>query len=237
MEPKQIYIAARASGLTPDDYVDRWRRHGSFVRGLDLWRHIRHYEQCRVLDGADLGGMAFPGMASRWDMVGMVWFRSPEAVDHALADPDVARILADERETFMDPVAATTVFTREVVKRDEGGTKVKLVAFLRRQEGMSREEFSEYWEHQHGPLFLGTEELTGRVTKYVQNHVLPTNSGPFDVYDGVVEIGFREIADVARVFGHPSYTEIIRPDEERFLDSDRQLVVATDETLLYEDAL
>jgi hypothetical protein len=235
--PKQIYIATRARQLTPEDYVARWRQHGRFVRGLELWKHIRHYEQCRVLNGADLGGLAFPGMATRWDMVGMVWFRSPADVDGALSDPGVHRVFDDERETFLDPIADTSLFTREVVKRDDGGTRVKLVAFLRRKPGMTREEFSAYWEHEHGPLFLAAGEMTAPVTKYVQNHTLPSNVGPFDLYDGVVEIGFRQVGDIARVFGHPSYLEVIRPDEERFLDSSQQIVVATDETLLYEDAL
>jgi hypothetical protein len=237
MKPKQIYIAARASRLTAETYADRWRQHGRFVRGLELWKHICHYEQCRVLHGADLGGLEFPGMASGWDMVGMVWFRSSEDMDQALRDPSVSRVFEDERETFLEPISDTTVFTREVVKRDEGGTKVKLVAFLQRKPGMTREQFSEYWEHQHGPLFLDTDEMTAPVTKYVQNHVLPSNQGPFDIYDGVVEIGFRELADIARVFGHPAYLQIIRPDEERFLDAAHQIVMATDETLLYEDAL
>jgi hypothetical protein len=67
--------------------------------------------------------------------------------------------------------------------------------------------------------------------------VLPSNSGPMDEFDGVAEIGFRAVEDIPHAFGHPAYLEVIRPDEERFLNHARMIVVSTDETLLYEDAL
>jgi uncharacterized protein (TIGR02118 family) len=237
MEPKQIYIARRAAGLTEETYPARWRQHGSFVRTLPLWKYIRHYEQCRALRAAELGGAPIPGVAEEIDMVGMVWFRSPEAVDGALADPSVGQVYDDERETFAEPIADTSLFTREVVGRDEGATKIKIVAFVQRRAGTTREEFSQYWEHRHGPLFLGATEVTGDVTKYVQNHVLPSNTGPMDEFDGVVEIGFRTIGDLQAAFNHPAYLDVIRPDEQRFLNLERMIVVITDETLLYEDAL
>ena len=235
--PKQIYIAKRAAELTDATYAARWRQHGSFVRSLPLWQHIRHYEQCLVQSAEDVGGVEIPGLDTDWDMVGMVWFRGPDSFSDAVAEPSVELVYADERETFLEPIAETTVFTQELVLRNDGGTKVKLVAFLKRKPGLTREEFFRHWEHTHAPLFLGVEEVAGHVVKYVQNHVLPWSEGPMAEYDGVVEIGFRSPEDVAKAFGHPAYMERIRPDEEQFVDLDSMVVVATDEALLYEDAL
>jgi EthD domain len=237
MEPKQIYITKRAPEYTREQWGARWRRHGSFVRSLPLWAQIRHYEQCRVMGPTFAEAAQFEGLSHAYDGVGMVWFRSPDAVGAALADPTVESVFDDEKDVFNDPIADTSLFTREVVFRDTGATTVKLVGFLRRRRGLTREEFSEIWEHQHGQLFLSVPEIDAHVTKYVQNHVTDDFTGLLgDDFDGVVEIGFSELQDIPKIFGG-EYLERIRPDEERFVDLDAMIVVLTDEVLLYEDAL
>jgi EthD domain-containing protein len=114
---------------------------------------------------------------------------------------------------------------------------VKIVAFLRRKEGLTREQFFTHWEHVHAPIFLGVPDIDAHVTKYVQNHVIEEFTGVMgDRFDGVVEIGLARIEDVPLVF-RQSYLDIVRPDEERFVDLASMIVVVTDEVLLYEDAL
>jgi uncharacterized protein (TIGR02118 family) len=236
MEAKQIYIARRADALSEDQWIPRWRQHGHFVRNLPLWDNFRHYEQCRVLHG-DEAGPAAPSVADGYDGVGMVWFRSLEAVETALSDPSVHSIFDDEKETFAAPIADTSVFTREVVLKDTGATRFKWVAFLPRKQGLSREEFQEYWEHRHGPLFLGLPEIEAHVTKYVQNHVIEEYTGAFgDRYDGVVEIGVSSVEGLVAPMT-PAAREVLQPDEEQFVDLANMLVVVTDEKVLYEDAL
>ena len=45
---------------------------------------------------------------------------------------------------------------------------MQLFAFVKRKEGMSREDFLDYWHNQHGPLIRDTPDLGGRTTGYVQ---------------------------------------------------------------------
>jgi hypothetical protein len=237
MEPKQIYITKRAPEYTQEQWGARWRRHGSFVRSLPLWAQIRRYEQCRVVGAQAAEAAQFEGLSHAYDGVGMVWFRSPDAVRAALEDPTVGSVFDDEKDVFNDPIADTSLFTREVVLRDTGATTIKLVTFLRRRRGLTREEFSEIWEQQHGELFLSVPEIDAHVTKYVQNHVTDDFTGVLgDDFDGVVEIGFSDVQHISKVFGG-EYLERIRPDELRFVDLDSMIVVLTDEVLLYEDAL
>ena len=238
MEPKQIYITRRKPSYSAEAWGPRWRQHGRFVRGLPLWAQIRRYEQCRVLSPEAAAAAGMPGLAqTSYDGVGMVWFRSPEAVAAALADPTVEGVFEDEKDVFADPIADTSLFTREIVLRDTGATNVKLVGFLRRKAGCSRDEFSAHWEHVHGPLFLGIEEVSAHVTKYVQNHVIEDFTGVMgDRYDGVVEIGLTRIEDAHRVFAQ-NHRDVVRSDEERFVDLEDMIVVVTDEVLLYEDGL
>ncbi|HEY6761194.1 MAG TPA: EthD family reductase, partial [Baekduia sp.] len=237
MEPKQIYLTRRQRALDAAAWTPRWRQHGRFVRSLPLWDQIRHYEQCGVLPAEQAGAAAMFGLAEGYDGVGMVWFRSLSAVREALADPTVGSVFEDEKDVFDDPIADTSVFTREVVFRDTGATTIKLVGFLRRKPGLTREQFSEHWEQRHGPLFLSVPSMDEHVTKYVQNHVIEEYTGVMgETCDGVVEIGFRDAAAIEAAFGE-RYLEVVRPDEERFVDLTTMTVVATDETLLYEDAL
>src|ERR1700710_2657436 len=159
MEHKQIYLTGRAPQLSAQQWLPRWRPHGPFVRNLDLWVNFRHYEQCRVLPAAEAGAAARFGLAEGYDGVGLVWFRSREAVLTAFESTDLQAIFDDEQETFAAPIADNSVFTREVVMKDTGATQVKFIAFLPRKAGLSREEFQDYWEHQHGPLFLGLPDI------------------------------------------------------------------------------
>jgi hypothetical protein len=238
MEPKQIYITRRKPSYTAEQWGPRWRQHGRFVRSLALWSQIRHYEQCRALSPDAAAPANFEGLAQGlYDGVGMVWFRSFAAVGAALSDPSVHSVFEDEKDVFDDPIADTSLFTREVVFRDTGATRVKFVAFLRRKHGLSREQFLEHWEHTHGPLFLGVAEIDAHVTKYVQNHVLDDLTGVMgNRYDGVVEIGFARIEDAPKIF-RQGYLDAVRPDEQRFVDLQDMIVLLTDEVLLYEDAL
>ncbi len=100
---------------------------------------------------------------------------------------------------------------------------VKLVGCLRRKPGMSVAEFQRYWKDVHGPLVRGVPEFFRYVRKYVQGHLVsesvpgfpPPASPPFD---GVAEIWFDSVDDIGKAFTELRYLEIIRPDEQRFLD-------------------
>ena len=50
---------------------------------------------------------------------------------------------------------------------------VKLVAFLKRREGMTRDEFYEHWEGTHGPLIRSTPELARHIVRYEQHRRVP----------------------------------------------------------------
>ena len=73
---------------------------------------------------------------------------------------------------------------------------IRLVYTLRRQPGMSREEFQDYWKRKHGPMVAGfASDLD--VLRYVQTHTLddPLNQAAQQArgnmepeYDGVAEL-------------------------------------------------
>jgi len=105
---------------------------------------------------------------------------------------------------------------------------IKLVFCARRREGMSREEFQEYWLNHHGPLFQKFAE-TYRAVRYVQSHtidsplneILKTSRGLMDEYDGVGEIWWQSEKDFMEAISSPEGQELRKvfiEDEGRFVN-------------------
>jgi len=109
---------------------------------------------------------------------------------------------------------------------------VKLIICAVRQSGMSHEEFGKYWREKHGPLVKSVTEFSRHVRRYVQCH-LAKSDVPFGTpgdYDGVAELWFDSVDSAAAAFAEPRYLEIIRPDEQTFLDLQKCISFVTEET-------
>ncbi len=116
---------------------------------------------------------------------------------------------------------------------------VKFVGCLRRKPGMSVAEFQSYWKDVHGPLVKSVPEFFRHVRKYIQGHTVkelapgfPASESP--PFDGVAEIWFDSIDDVGKAFAEPRYLEIIRPDEQKFLDLSNCSILIVEEVPMYE---
>jgi uncharacterized protein (TIGR02118 family) len=108
---------------------------------------------------------------------------------------------------------------------------VKLIICATRKPGMSHEEFSTYWREKHGPLVKSVSEFSRHVRRYVQCHLVKT-AVPFGIpgdYDGVAELWFDSVESAAAAFREAKYLEIIRPDEQKFLDLQKCISFVTEE--------
>jgi len=97
---------------------------------------------------------------------------------------------------------------------------IKFSILLLRRQGTTHEEFVAYHKNNHAPLFISLPEVKENVRKYVQCHSLPDNLPglPKPLYDGITELWFDDVGSFGKVFGSERYMELIRPDEEKFLD-------------------
>ncbi len=107
---------------------------------------------------------------------------------------------------------------------------VKLFALIRRRPGLGVEEFRTHWRDVHGPLIRDTPELARHIVRYEQHprHRDDALSGTTGV-DGVAVQWFRSIDDFAAFVAEPAYSELVAPDERRFLDVDSIEFLVTDE--------
>lgn len=100
---------------------------------------------------------------------------------------------------------------------------VRLFAFVRRKEGMSREDFLAYWHTQHGPLIRDTPGLGDRTIRYHQHPAAPQDASG---WDGVAMQEFASWDDFIDMLGGEA-GQAMRDDEANFLDSSSIKVVFT----------
>ena len=96
----------------------------------------------------------------------------------------------------------------------------KFTILLKRHPAMSQQEFVAYHREKHAPLFCALPAVQQRVRRYVQQHTVPVEMPglPPVKYDGITELWFDSVNDIAALFSDPAYLAQIRPDEAHFLD-------------------
>ena len=116
---------------------------------------------------------------------------------------------------------------------------VKLMACLRRKAGMSAVAFHHYWKETHGPLVKSVTEFSRYIRRYTQSHTMedpasffPPHSTP--AYDGIAELWFESTEEMQKAFSEPRYLEIIRPDEQKFIDLSHSVFFIVDEVPMIE---
>jgi len=99
----------------------------------------------------------------------------------------------------------------------------RISVMVSRRRDISEEEFHRYWANNHGPLVQEMLVQYG-IVKYTQYHITPEYKakgqaiGGATPYDGVAEFFVHRYEDMTNFFADPRYMEIIRPDEEKFVD-------------------
>ncbi|WP_428248284.1 EthD domain-containing protein [Ferrovibrio sp.] len=122
----------------------------------------------------------------------------------------------------------------------EGRGAVKFMSILRRKPGISPAEFSVAWRMHHPLVVRSVPEIWGRFRGYRQNHVLPGQCRHMDgremarPIDGIVEIWFDSIEELQATMMSERYREIIRPDEETFVDLPNTRLFVTEEVVVAE---
>jgi hypothetical protein len=229
-EPVKImYFAPRPEGRSLEDFRARWRRHGDLGMSQPLWKHMYRYAQLDAL-APEESGVAGGGTAeAEVGGIGEIWVRSDEELAEVFADPSAAAMPPDEVKTFGRELGSLLLPTREHVLIEDGPVALLLVGLIHRPATFPKDRFSERWL-ESGQHFVGLQELSGHVSRYVQNHVLP----PSVEADGVVQLGFPS-ADAANAFlAEPKLAEEMVPYEADFVDHSRLTTLVTRENVLYD---
>lgn len=114
---------------------------------------------------------------------------------------------------------------------------VKLFAFLYRNPELTHDEFVAHWRDRHGPLIADTPALARHIIRYEQHprHDPTSRLTAGDDVDGVAVQWMGSIDDFVGFVSEPAYSELIAPDEWRFLDMDRVRYVICEEPTVVID--
>ena len=138
-----------------------------------------------------------PGFApSPWTVVDLQWFAS---VTEALANDAWLAAVAPDLRDGSCRVVATEVVLRGRAYLDarwrEGGERLKMMSFGRRNPALTPEEFSARWRSEAGRL--GAEQIPDAVRglAYVQNHPVPLDGQewPLDAVNEVYVEGLDQL--------------------------------------------
>ena len=100
---------------------------------------------------------------------------------------------------------------------------VKGMSLIKRKLGLSREEFYRHYEEVHVPLAL---KYFPTFKKYVRNYIITPAGVEEQEFDCITEVWFNGMEDcqAAMDFWASDAGQVIRDDEERFMD--RSKIVA-----------
>ncbi|KAF5385131.1 hypothetical protein D9615_000970 [Tricholomella constricta] len=113
--------------------------------------------------------------------------------------------------------------------------RVRVIVFLKRKPGLTKEEFSRYWQGPHAELFMSLDIVKKNVIKYEQAHVndkyitAPQAMGlTAPDWDGLVVLDGESYDKLFEIFLSEEYARIVAPDEEHFIDRPKCQILPLD---------
>jgi len=221
---KLVCFFRRKRGMSVADFHGHWREsHGPLIADTpELARHLVRYEQNHRLvsdyDRDANGPAGFDGATVQWleSMAGFYGF---------VREPKYAELIAPDEETFLDRESITLLFTDDDDVKIEGkrsDASVKLLALLKRKQGIAAAEFHRHWSGPHASIFTDTPEIARHILAYHQSHRLEKDyrrdTDGSQGFDGLAEQWYTELSEFQQMVGEPLYAEHVPLDEERFVD-------------------
>ncbi len=216
---KAIYFIKRKHRMPLEHFRSYWL--GEHARLVKRLPELRRYVQSHTLDS---------GYRTRepvYDGIAELWYDDTDSMRRAGATAGGAAAAADQAN-FIEPSSFDFVITeeREVLAGAAKAGMAKMVYFLTRKNGLSVEEFQDYWATRHGPL---AAKVPG-VRRYVQSHLRTSayRAGRNPRYDGVAETWFDDF-DALRTSAETEEYRAVRADEANFLAPDTVRFIITGE--------
>ncbi|CDO76181.1 hypothetical protein BN946_scf185037.g4 [Trametes cinnabarina] len=107
--------------------------------------------------------------------------------------------------------------------------RFRMTVLIKPKEGMSFEDFLDYWEHKHAALFNSIAISKRNLYKYEQFHVDSTSTAiltkawseamnPIPPYAGVASFEADSPEKILEIFDDEEYLRVVAPDEDKFVD-------------------
>ena len=192
---KHVACLVRQDDMTHEEFVDYWQNNHTPIA-----RDIEGVVRYQTVLPSDPENTEFDGLAE-------LYFETLEDLHDALGSPgsrdydptkDVAAQAREDVDNFLAIEKRPRLIGEEIIQKDvtDGDTTglYKHSAFLVRQEGMTHEEFVDYWQNNHTPI---AREIEG-VVRYAT--VIPSDPEHAE-FDGIAELYFESLEDLYDALG------------------------------------
>ncbi|MFN8625098.1 MAG: EthD family reductase [Candidatus Binatia bacterium] len=205
---KVIALLRRKHGVSREVFLRQWEeKHGPLLaRSLP---GLRTLIQNRAIELPPHGEPPIDGFDEMWIDDLPAYRRLGE-----FYRGDAGSAIRDHEETFLDRGAKPVFAVDQKFIVNRGGA-VKVMNYVTRKEGTTREQFFRHWEAVHGPL---SARLLPWFRTYVQDHIVPLPNLPAPPFDGLDEMWVDDLESWKAVFEfyQSAAGKILRDDEAQF---------------------
>lgn len=214
---KRIGFVRRHPSMDIEQFHAHWRgHHAALVAASPAGQgQLLRYEQHRRTD------RDYERTECVYDGVAVQWYDSWDGFWAMREDPRHATVLDDSQHLFSEVLEVFTEPEMEVIAgpEDRGEPITKLICGVRHKAGMDLDDFHRYWWETHGALNRDTPAVRKYFIRYEQNHRLAPDYARQDCdLDGVTIEWFRSARDFFGMAVDPESRDVIRNDEDNFLD-------------------
>jgi len=117
--------------------------------------------------------------------------------------------------------------------------KLTKFSLLKRRSDLTQAQFCEHWRHTHVQVLVAQGGHKTYNRRYVQNHFIHDSGleGGSEAFDGAAQMIPQDAGVLTRGFQEdPRYQQFVRPDEDRFLEVGRCVVLYGESHVLREGA-
>jgi uncharacterized protein (TIGR02118 family) len=112
---------------------------------------------------------------------------------------------------------------------------LKIDILVKRHPDMAHEQFVAYWKDAHAKLFATQPIVKMTVRRYVQSRIVrrPPDGLRSSAFDGIAQLWFDDINGFLSYASSDNYRDIIRIDEQKFIDLQRTEFIFSEETAIF----
>jgi len=111
---------------------------------------------------------------------------------------------------------------------------LKVDILARRRPDQTHDQFLTHWRDVHAELFSSQPIVKKTVRRYIQSRTVvdyPKGVVPADV-DGIAQLWFDDMDGWLEYLNSDNYRDVIRLDEQKFVDASRVQIVFSEETTI-----
>jgi len=221
---KVMALLRRKQGVTRDEFLRQWEdTHGPLLaRRLP---GLRSYIQNRAVELRPHGEPPLDGFDEMW-LDDLSAYRRLDAFYRS----DAGKVIRDHEDEFLERGAKLVFAVDQKFIVNRGGA-VKVMNYVTRKQGITREQFFRHWEEVHGPL---SARMLPWFRTYIQDHIVPLPNEQAPPFDGLDEMWVDDLESWKAVFDffQSDAGKVMRDDEAQFSDTNAVIFLAEPRVVL-----